>query len=61
MGKKELIVKFFVWWIVVTALIFAAIMSFFQVTMPGGLFVAVGVLVAWIMWISDVWRNWLRE
>jgi uncharacterized protein YqgC (DUF456 family) len=61
MAKKELVVKFLVWWTIITVLIFAALMCVFEPTMPGWLFAFVGVLVAYVMWISDLWRDWLKE
>ena len=61
MGRKELVAKFLVWWIVITVLLFAALMYIFQPTMSGALFVCIGIFVAVIIYWTDEWRDWLRE
>lgn len=61
MGRKELVVKSLVWWIVPTVLVFAALMYLFDPVKPKMLFLCIGALMAVIIYWTDEWRDWLRE
>jgi amino acid transporter len=67
MGKKELVVKSLVWWIVATGLSFCVVSLIANATgiqkflKPEGALLIIGVLVTWVIYVSDKWRDWLRE
>ena len=67
MGRKELVVKFSVYWIVGTGLFFglasliASAPGAQPVLKPEILLGFIGIVVALIIYWSDKWRDWLEE